>query len=1281
MLLLGVATAQMLVQPTVRITAPIDSHKVVTLKKSVPPMVNVGSDAGRMNPAARLGRMVLVLSPTAEQDKAAADMVDAQHDPKSPFFHKWLTPAQFGQLYGVADSDAAQVKNWLESNGLTVHEVAAGRRFVTFSGTVAQVEKTFATQMHSYKYKGKSFVANSQEVKIPAALQSVVQGVARLSSTPQLTSPKIQGPAKFNKSTGQVNLSDGSHAMSPADLAKIYNIQPLWDAGIDGTGQSIAIVGRTDIDLQNIRDFRSFTGIKYPDNVPTVIVNGDDPGDASIGDDVEATLDVTWSGAVAPGAKLYYVTSPSYFNDGIETSAAYIVDHNLAPIVSVSYGSCEYGQGYTNPYIAQTWQQAAAQGMTVFVSSGDNGVFGCVGPGSGALGSFYMPGSDVSALASTPYNVAVGGTQFDDTADPSQYWASTSGPGLLSAKGYIPEIVWNESSNDPINVNLYSSSGGASAYHARPAWQKAPGVDDWEAFFLNNVFFGWNYLDPQGQMPSPFGNPNVPEPRLVPDVSLAAAGHDGYLLCFLYQGVGCQDGYFMTIGGTSASAPAWAGIMALVDQKAGSAQGNPNPVLYSLFTQEHPNHVIFHDIVNGNNFAPGDDMASQAVFPWGLNTPDILNYNPGDKSFGYGATPGYDVTTGLGSVDVKQLVDHWTALGTSVSHVDISPKGFDPTQPITHGTVLTFAVKVTADTGNTTIPTGSVTLVSSKGIPGPGSNTLAIGSGDLDSGGNVTIQTAAVPGGTTQLWARYSGDSNFNSGVSTPIQFNVSKEATAMLFGEDVGGDLLYNSYTTNGTMIPVEQHYGEPIPFLAVVAAQTLLPPWVNPIYPTGTVSLSANGKVIQTNNMQYGEKDWGGSMTGTAQSTSFLVYPGGLPVRSAPYIFEANYSGDESFLPTHGDIIPVLILKADTSVDFTVTGSAIVPNVSTQVAGSVALASGAIQPISGTVTFQDVATNTTIGTANVNPDGSFTGTVKFAATGTDQVQALFSGDANTNPSMRLKRVNVIAKADTTNTLSTSAAQAAAGTAVNLTATVSSGLSVAPTGNVSFADASGTIGTAVLDGTGKAVLTTNSLSGGSHNIIATYSGDANNNSSSSAAVVLNISDFKMQVYAGAGSTPTVTVTSGQSGMANVYVTPLGGFNQAVTFKCVGLPANVTCTFGPSSVTPNGTDPIATTLTVSASGSASLSPLHNRWMSATGITFAGVLLVLPFGGRRRRMVLPLMLITLAIVLGAVGCGGSGSNKSTPSANTASTSTYSVTVSSTTSTVVSHNAPMTIVVTR
>ena len=345
----------------------------------------------------------------AAQEDALTQLLDAQHNPESPYYHQWLTPEQYGERFGVSEADAAQVTAWLTSYGMEVEELTAGRRSIIFSGTAAEVESAFHTQIHTYKIGGEIHHANASDPEIPMAFAQVVGGVVSLHdfrSKPMHNGARISTP---------VFTSGGSHYLAPADFATIYDLGPLYQQSINGNGQSGAIVARSNISVADVRQFRTSFGL--PANDPQIIVNGSDPGIVSSGEETEADLEVEWSGAVAKDSVIKFVVSKSTSSsDGSYLSAQYIVSHNLAPVMSMSFGVCEAALGSSgNSFIDSLWQQAAAQGITVFVSSGDSGAAGCDSPSA----SRATHGRGVNGLCSTPYSVCVGGTEFDDASHPS----------------------------------------------------------------------------------------------------------------------------------------------------------------------------------------------------------------------------------------------------------------------------------------------------------------------------------------------------------------------------------------------------------------------------------------------------------------------------------------------------------------------------------------------------------------------------------------------------------------------------------------------------------------------------------------------------------------------------------------------------------------------------------------------------------------------------------------------------------------------------------------------
>ena len=1239
-LLIALACGQTAMSQT-RIAETIQNEQRVTVNKTTSPLLAKSVETGRLPGGQDLGRMLLLLAPSADQEQAAAQLVNDLHDPSSASYHQWLTPADFGQRFGVAAADATQVQRWLQNCGLTVHEVSQSRRLIVFSGTVSQVEGAFATEMHAYKFshngKETAFISNSTDISIPAALQPVVKGVVRLHSDPRTSQVVMGGKVHFNRTTKQFTFTTGDHVLAPADFAKIYNVQPLYDAGINGTGQTIAIVGRSQIDVQNVRDFRTILGL--PANDPEIILNGDDPGQTQQ-DMPEALLDVTWSGAVAPMAHIKFVVSNSNFADGIDASAAYIVDHNLAPVMSTSYGSCEQSLGpVQNAFYNSLWQQAAAEGITAFVSAGDSGGAGC-DPSSGGV---YASGVAVNGIGSTPYNVSVGGTQFDDTSSPSAYWSSTSDPTTwLSALGYIPEMVWNESSNDPNSPILLAGGGGVSTIYAKPNWQTA------------------------------FGVPNDGM-RDVPDFSLSASVHDGYLVC-LFGGCNFGEDFFYYFGGTSASSPAAAGIMALVNQKMnGQRQGVANFVFYRLASTPG----VYHDIIKGDNKVPDGN---------------------GQFTVGYSAGTGYDLATGLGSFDANALVNNWKAASNALGSTTSLKLGKGQTFPVVHGTPLTFDASVQCSGAGCKHPTGDVSLLATSAA----GDSAASGAGVLTPGSPSTsnILTGTVPGGTYGITARYSGDATYYSSTSSPVQVTITPEPSQTFVGV-IGGGYLVST--------PISVSYDEPLLIAAVVTGNSGYG------YPSGTLTLQADGQPVQTvypdgvtpNPMvlNYGEKSTvliGGTAPISQSSTISYLAPG---LSVGTHQLQANYPGDNSFSSSTSagsttSPFSFTVTKAKSFIaDFFPIGTP-VANVPLNLAGQIGL-TNYCAPFGGTMTATDLSsgTPTTLGSgplASLYCD-SYSFPVTFTTAGIADPQCPngvacrhivridYSGDANVSGATKtFPFLFVYPNAASTTFLSADTITALVGTQVTLTAGVMTPVANhQPTGQlVSFLDGATVLGTAPLsnpvdNGGGafilSAQLTVNTLTGGPHNLVAKYAGDAvlTGSDSSSTPVLVTMMDYSLQ-----GAPSTLTIKNGQSGTATVSVFPLGGFAQSVQLSCANMPTNLTCTFSTASVSPDGVHPSNAALTISTTHMVAQHAGSGR-LWAISSTFALGFVLLPFSTRRRLKTGLAMLCLFTVALAVAGCGSSGGTNS----NSAIAGTYNITVTATSAGVPKKTAQVTVNVVR
>ena len=577
----------------------VDDDASVTLWGNVHPLARGEFDRGLVDGEMHMDRIVLALKASPTQQAALDALVEAQQDPQSALYHQWLTPPEYGARFGVTDGELSQVTAWLVGHGFAVEEIPAGRRMVVFAGTAGQVFDAFRTEVHRYRVGGAMHIANAEDPQVPKALAGVVSGVVSLNDfrhrPEMMTERALDSGPEFT--------AGSTHYLFPADFATVYDLNPLYSAGTNGEGVPIAIAGRSDIKLSDVAAFRTIANL--PANAPTVTLAGSDPGLVATDQD-EATLDVEWSGAVAPAAQVHLVTAASTATtDGVDLAAAYIVNHATAPLVSVSYGSCEEEMGAAElAFYNSLWEQAASQGMSVFVASGDSGAAGCAAA-TDAKGT----SAGVNGLCSSPFATCVGGTELSEGGNAAQYWAAANAVGYASALGYIPERVWNESVLNG-GTGLWASGGGASEVYAQPSWQ----AEVSGAGAANGM-------------------------RGVPDVAVAAANHDGYLMV--------EDGARFIASGTSAAAPAFAGVMALVvSARNGATLGSANRELYALASgSETP----FHATVAGNNSVPG--VAGFAAS---------------------GAT--YNLATGLGSVDGATLVNEWNAVH-AVAPIAIRPVG------------------------------------------------------------------------------------------------------------------------------------------------------------------------------------------------------------------------------------------------------------------------------------------------------------------------------------------------------------------------------------------------------------------------------------------------------------------------------------------------------------------------------------------------------------------------------------------------------------------------------
>jgi uncharacterized protein (TIGR03437 family) len=656
---------------TARIAQPVDNNQRIVLSGHLHPKANTAYDQGRVAPSLELPYVTLELAMSADQKADLDKLTAAQQTEGSPSYHKWLTPDQYAARFGTSDADVAKISQWLAGQGLKVLSVARAKNWIAVSGAASQVEAAFQTELHTYAVDGETHFANATEPSVPAAFSPVVKSIRGLNDFRM--KPHMKPLASPRNTQGS------EHFIAPDDWATIYDVTPLYTAGINGSGQKIVVAGQSEVNLSDIQTFRSTFNL--PANTPqTILVPGSkNPGIlSSSGDLSESDLDLEWSGAVARDATIIFV----YATD-VMTAVQYAIDQNLAPVLSVSYGSCELENPNSEVSAMASWaEQANAQGITWLSASGDDGAADCDDTSN--------PGLAVDLPGSIPYVTSVGGTEFVEGS--GAYWSSSNSATGASALSYIPETTWNDSAADG---EPSASGGGTSVLFAKPTWQNVAGV--------------------------PSDNS-----RHVPDIALtASADHDGY---FVFTG-GKQQVY----GGTSAPTPSFAGVIVLLNQSLGSdGVGNINPKLYSLAPSGWSSGM-FHDVTTGNNTVtvPCSRRAS----------------NCGDLPVGYSAGAGYDQTTGLGSVDAYKLVTGWNGSTvvpppTPTTNVTL----LSNLSAVASNEVAYLTATVTSTTGTTpsgsvefSIGGSSLGTAVLTGSAGTATATLAVDGSQLPSGtGTIT---------------------------------------------------------------------------------------------------------------------------------------------------------------------------------------------------------------------------------------------------------------------------------------------------------------------------------------------------------------------------------------------------------------------------------------------------------------------------------------------------------------------------------------------------------------
>jgi subtilase family serine protease len=804
-----------------RISGAIDSSQMVALGRSLHPKAQQQYDQGPVEPSFKLGYVTLLMAPSASQQKALDQLLAQQQDPRSPNYHKWLSPRQYADRFGLSQNDLDKVTTWLRSQGFAILSIGGGRNSVSFSGMAGQVGRTFGTQIHSYKINGERHFANSTPLRIPSILEGIVTEVMGLHSFhPQ---PASRGRGFHPMRNARPDYYDGNFVfpnfLAPGDIATIYHIDPLYTAStpIDGTGQKLAVVGQTDVYLADINDFRSGFGLNpisgctlNASNVVTAcnstyfqyVLVGADPGTPSgCGDLGEADLDIEWSGATAPGAQIVYVNAPVTYdancnvtsgngvNDALNTAINPPSGPPLAPVVSISYGICEAFAANLETLL----QQGNAEGVTIVNSSGDVGAAACdlsppntTQPFSPAVG-----GLAVSYPASSPEVTGVGGTAIslanDSYPGQSSFWSTTIGANGGTVASYIPETPWNDEEewalycHSPVSGDTFCSQGGSTAVPGwvpltstataaqvqQDIWLSIGGGGASNCFVQTGVACTAGFPQPTWQQGlsvslAPAGV------RYVPDVSLLASPNfPGYVYCTAQNPpttptstcnvsvFDAVDTFQSIVGGTSASTPVFAGMVTLLNQYlAGPSSpglGNINPTLYALANPKSNN--LFHQVTTGDNdvYCQGGTPSTQPLAlrcPGASGTTGVLGYSASNAD----AKTGYNLVTGLGSVDLNSLAIAWGG-SRAASTVSISPSA----SQISQGQNVTFTATVSSSTA-----VGNVSFFNNGSTTALGTATLT-----TTSNGVATFSTTTLPTGTNNVTATYNGDALIKPATTT----------------------------------------------------------------------------------------------------------------------------------------------------------------------------------------------------------------------------------------------------------------------------------------------------------------------------------------------------------------------------------------------------------------------------------------------------------------------------------------------------------------------------------
>ena len=1284
-----------------RINAKIDPAQLRALSNHHPLWANTQNSIGLASSDMAL---TMVLSRTPQQEAALQKLLADQQDPASPDYHHWLTPAEFGQRFGLSDSDIATITGWLQSQGLHVNWIAPSRIFIGVGGTATDVGHAFQTEMHRYNVNGQERSSVSSDPMIPAALAPAIKAIRGLYTIDEQPAHRA---IAMQADSPNVTISNGNHYIGPGDFSVIYDLPN----GLNGAGQTIGIVGRSRTNPDDFNNFKSLIGPNFtnPTEIVPTAFGGVDPGPAlssppggtvSFGDQGEATLDVLRAGSTAWGAQLLLVVATGA-SGGIEVDAQYLVQTTPVPaqVMTISFGACESAAGSAGVAFWDTlFQQGAAEGISSFVSSGDSGAAGCDA-------AFAAPPSSPRAnspnyICSSSYATCVGGTEFNDFANPSNYWAPAGTGSFYTAHGYIPEGGWNESWNGTTSV-VAASGGGVSSVIPTPSWQTGAGV------------------------------PAARSGRYTPDISFSSSMHDGYFACFAAGGGSCVVGTdgsfrFMYFGGTSAAAPAMAGVAALLDQNLGAAQGNLNPGLYQMYVGSP---TAFHDVT----------LATSGVATCDINTPSLCNNSIGGPTGLTGAQPGfavgtgYDQVTGLGSLDAATFVFAYST----------TSKVMTPTLTLSNSqTVNTwepiYLVAYINGSGYSPAPTGTITFAIGTYTSGP----IAMPYGQA----LVTVPAGAIPVGTYTESAVYTPDAAsaqiYQSVTATrpfavivppkvPPVLALTTSQTIISNSQSISVGVVVNAgqyYSTpNGAMVP---YYPMPTGSVALTSGSYTSAPVAlsggnaTIIVPAGSLAVgndvltvtytpdaAGSSNFLVASSQTYVQNE-GDRITPSVSPSANLYYPTtaqAIPVSVRVDGFTGNPTPTGTVVLTSGSYTSAAAALASGTANITIPAGALSPGLDTltatytpdasssalyastwgsntigvalavKITPAVAVTSltaspTTVQPLSLAITVSGGAGNPApSGYVNLQTGsgsaagatlsgGSATATLPVGSLsgGTDTITAYYAPDTNGSYSYNNASGTIavaVAKAAPVVTITPSSTSMTTMDSLPIYASVSGGTGApVASGTVTLKCGFFTSDPLYLYPPGNTVsimIPSGSLAPGTDTLTASYTGDGTYNAATGTAAVTVT--MPANAIFGVGAT-NLFLTKGatSANTSTITVTPANGFvgtvalTAAITSSPAGAQNLPTLSFTPTtSVNLAGLNPVTVKLIIttvySASGSLAYPPRPGaRWYSASGAALACILLFfIPVRRRRGQTIIGSLMLLIALAAGVSACGGGG----------------------------------------